>query len=127
MGGLARPFAAIRSSHLKRETVYYATALLLGALIGWLDVALGEVFVTALLLLVCGMGFGLWRPRRGWTAGIALALGVTAARIVIHLLRPQPHVGDIPASLLAAIPAVVGGAAGGLMRVTARHIFGKDE
>ena len=106
---------------------YLVAALLLGAAIGWLDVALGEVFVTALLLLACGMGFGLWRPSRGWAAGIALALGVTIARIVIHLLRPQPHVGDIPASLLAAIPAVVGGAAGGLMRVTAKNLFGKDE
>jgi hypothetical protein len=109
-----------------RAISYYAAALALGGAIGWLDVALGEIFVTALLLLVCGMGFGLWRPRRGWAAGIALAVGVTAARIVIHLLRPQPHVGDIPASLLAAIPAVVGGAAGGLMRITARNIFGKD-
>jgi hypothetical protein len=106
---------------------YYASAFLIGGAIGWLDVALGEIFVTALLLLVCGMGFGLWRPRRGWAAGIALAVGVTAARIVIHLLRPQPHVGDIPASLLAAIPAVVGGAAGGLMRITARNISGKEE
>jgi hypothetical protein len=110
-----------------RAISYYAAALALGGAIGWLDVALGEIFVTALLLLVCGMGFGLWRPRRGWAAGIALTLGVTIARIVIHLLRPQPHVGDIPASLLAAIPAVVGGAAGGLMRITARNIFGKEE
>ena len=112
---------------MKSEIPYYAAALLLGAAIGWLDVATGEVFITALLLLACGMGFGLWRPLRGWAAGIALALGVTIARIIIHLLRPQPHVGDIPASLLAAIPAVVGGAAGGLMRVTARNIFGKEE
>ena len=111
----------------RRETPYFGFALLLGAAIGWLDVAVGEVFVTALLLLVCGMGFGLWRPPRGWAAGIALALGVTLARIAIHLLRPQPHVGDIPASLLAAIPAVVGGAVGGLMRITAKNIFGKEE
>jgi hypothetical protein len=111
---------------LKRETFYFALAFLLGLAIGWLDVALGEVFVTALLLLVCGMGFGLWRPPRGWAAGIALALGVTIARIVIHLLRPQPHVGDIPASLLAAIPAIVGGAAGGLMRITAQNLFGRE-
>ena len=110
-----------------RGVVFYGLALLAGAAIGWLDVALGEVFVTALLLLACGMGFGLWRPPRGWAAGIALALGVTIARIVIHLLRPQPHVGDIPASLLAAIPAVVGGAVGGLMRTTAKNLFGKEE
>lgn len=112
---------------MKCEISYYAAALLLGAAIGWLDVVTGEVFITALLLLACGMGFGLWRPSRGWAAGIALALGVTIARIVIHLLRPQPHVGDIPASLLAAIPAVVGGAAGGLMRVTAKRIFGNED
>lgn len=112
---------------VKREVVYYAAALALGSGIGWLDVAVGEIFITALLLLVGGMGLGLWRPARGWAAGIALALGVTAARIVIHLLRPQPHVGDIPASLLAAIPAVVGGAAGGLMRITAKRIFGDEE
>ena len=112
---------------MKSEISYYAAALLLGAAIGWLDVVTGEVFITALLLLACGMGFGLWRPSRGWAAGIALALGVTIARIAIHLLRPQPHVGDIPASLLAAIPAVVGGAAGGLMRVTAKRIFGNED
>ena len=112
---------------LKSEVLYYDAALLLGGLIGWVDVAIGEVFITALLLLACGMAFGLWRPSRGWAAGIALALGVTAARIVIHMLRPQPHVGDIPASLLAAIPGIVGGAAGGLMRITARRIFGSDD
>ncbi len=112
---------------LGRFWLYLAAALLLGGLIGWQDVALGQIFITALLLLVCGMGFGLWQPARGWAAGIALALGVTIARIVIHLLRPQPHVGDIPASLLAAIPAVVGGAAGGLMRITTRNLFGKDQ
>jgi hypothetical protein len=112
---------------VKCEISYYAAALLLGTAIGWLDVVAGEVFITALLLLACGMGFGLWRPSRGWTAGIALALGVTIARIAIHLLRPQPHVGDIPASLLATIPAVVGGAAGGLMRVTAKRIFGNED
>ena len=112
---------------MKRRAPFYAAALLVGGAIGWQDVALGQVFLTALLLLVCGMGFGLWRPPRGWAAGIALALGVTTARIVIHLWRPQPHIGDIPASLLAAIPAVVGGAAGGLMRITARNLFGKEE
>ncbi len=112
---------------MRRELLYYGLALLVGAGTGWLDVALGQIFITALLLLVCGMGFGLWRPNRGWAAGIALALGVTIARIVIHLLRPQPHVGDIPASLLAAIPSVVGGAVGGLMRITTRNIFGKEE
>lgn len=112
---------------MKSEISFFGAAFLLGAGIGWLDVATGEVFVTALLLLACGMGFGLWRPARGWAAGIALSLGVTAARIVLHVLRPQPHAGDIPASLLAAIPAVVGGAAGGLMRITARHLFGKEE
>lgn len=116
-----------RAAGHRRHLGYLVFAATLGAGIGWLDVALGEIFVTALLLLVCGMGFGLWRPSRGWAAGIALALGVTIARIAVHLLRPQPHVGDIPASLLAAIPAVVGGAAGGLMRVTARNIFGKEE
>jgi hypothetical protein len=110
-----------------RAIPFYSAAVLLGLAIGWLDVAVGEVFITALLLLACGMGFGLWRPSRGWAAGIVLALGVTVARIIIHLLHPQPHVGDIPASLLAAIPAMVGGATGGLMRVTARNIFGRDE
>jgi hypothetical protein len=82
------------SSSPSRDLVYYGSAMVIGGLIGWLDVVLGEIFVTALLLLVCGMGFGLWRPPRGWAAGICLAVGVTTARIVIHLLRPQPHAGQ---------------------------------
>ena len=106
---------------------YWALALLLGLLTGYIDYITREVFITALLLLGLGMGFGLWRPARGWAAGIVLALGVTATSVVAHLLRPLPHIGDIPATLLAMVPAVVGGAAGGLMRVTARHIFTERE
>ncbi len=106
--------------------LYYFVAVVLGAAVGYLDYVTAEVFITALLLLVLGMGFGLWRPLRGWAAGIAMALALTAARIVIHLVRPLPHTGDIPASLLAMIPAVGGGAVGGLMRTTWRHLRGEE-
>ena len=119
--------SGIRTGKASWGVGYYLLALALGAATGYIDYVTGEVFITALLLLALGMGFGLWRPGRGWAAGIALALGVTAARVVAHLMRPLPHIGDIPATLLAAIPAVVGGAAGGLLRTTARHIFSDRE
>ncbi len=96
---------------------FWGAVALLAAAIGCVDISTEEVFIPALLLLGCGMVLGAWRPRRGWLAGIVLGLGVPAAHLAARWTHyPVPYHASLPATFLALIPAVVGGAAGTVMR-----------
>jgi hypothetical protein len=110
-----------------RNAFYWLTAVALGAVAGYIDLIAEEVFITALLLLSCGMALGLWKPARGWLAGIALGAAIPAA----HLLARATHFrvaydASIAATFLALIPAVVGGAGGSFMRIALRHLRGEE-
>lgn len=70
-----------------RDAPWAAAAVLLGLVIGWLDLQVTEVTVPILALLAGGLLLGLLRPRGAWRWAVLLALGVPAMEIVGLSLR----------------------------------------
>jgi hypothetical protein len=110
-----------------RNAFYWLLAVALGAVSGYVDLIAEEVFITALMLVSFGMALGLWKPARGWLAGIVLGAAIPA----VHLVARTTHFRvaydtSIAATFLALIPAVVGGAGGSFMRIALRHLRGEE-
>src|ERR1700704_6396538 len=48
------------------DLVYYLLAVLFGILAGWIDIKVGDLLLTAMVVLAANMLLGILRPRRPW-------------------------------------------------------------
>src|SRR5205085_1157626 len=95
------------------------SAVCLSALVGWLDYHADEVQGTVLLLIVITGALSFAAPSRAWIIALIMGLSVSGAWIVGRALGiPPTYPMSAPASsLIALIPAAVGGACGAAARV----------
>ncbi|MBZ5567508.1 MAG: hypothetical protein LAN64_06615 [Acidobacteriia bacterium] len=103
------------SAHGRADWPFTIFALAFGALIGYAQLRLGELAISALLVAMATMFLGAVRPQRPWLWALLVALGVPAAQFVAYLGREHFTRGAIFGSFALLAPAFVcayGGAVG---------------
>jgi hypothetical protein len=98
-------------------TFHYLFAVGCGVIAGWVDVQVGDLLLTALLVLAPCMLLGMLRPQKPWRWVALVCVCVPAADLLAFLLVAQkPSRGQVYASLLSFLPGIAGAYGGAMMR-----------
>ena len=96
-----------------------------GGLAGWVDVKVGDLLFTALLVLAPCILLGALRPDRPWRWALLVGMGVPLADLLAYLLLTQkPYRAQVYESLLAFLPGLVGAYGGALGRGVINNLSG---
>ena len=105
---------------------YYVFAVIAGVLSGWVDIKVGDLLLTALVVLAACMLLGVLRPARAWRWVVIVGLMVPVAELLAYLILTQkPYRAQIYESFLAFLPAIAGAYGGAMLRGAVRNIVGE--
>jgi len=102
-----------------------AIALVLGLVVGWLDLHITEVFITLIALLTAGLVLGLLQPAEAWRWPVLIVIGLpvmVAIAHATHMQTAEPAQFDIRVVLIALLFVFVGTYAGVIMRHSFRTL-----
>jgi hypothetical protein len=98
-------------------TFHYLFALGCGILAGWVDIKVGDLLFTALLVLAPCMLLGILRPQKPWRWVVLVSVCVPAAELVAYwILTRKPTHAQVYGSLLTFLPGIAGAYGGSMMR-----------
>jgi|SRR5215469_3553444 len=106
------------------DLAFYAAAAIAGAFAGWVDIKVGDLLLTALLVLAACMILGIWRPAKPWRWVFIVGAFVPLAELLGYvLLQEKPDRARIYESFLAFLPGIAGAYGGAMMRRAIGNIF----
>ncbi|MFZ0761456.1 MAG: hypothetical protein WAM69_16030 [Candidatus Sulfotelmatobacter sp.] len=105
------------SPRARSDAPFYLLAALAGVGIGWMDVTVNDLLLTALLVLMACMLLGLLRQRRPWRWVVVVGSFIPLTELAAYLiLAVKPTRAQVYGSFLASLPGVAGAYGGSLMR-----------
>jgi hypothetical protein len=109
-----------------RDIGFYVFAAGLGMVAGWVDIKVGDLLFTALLVLAPCMVLGLMRPARPWRWVLVVGAMVPLAELLAYLVLSQkPSRAQVYESFLAFLPGIAGAYGGALLHYAIRNITGE--
>jgi hypothetical protein len=107
----------VSSDSPKRDLPFYVAAVLFGIFAGWVDLKLGELLFTALLVVAPCMSLGALRPQRPWRWVVAVGTGVPLVELAgFWIMAQKPYRAQIYESFLAFLPGIAGAYGGAMLR-----------
>lgn len=104
----------------------YLLGAALGAVAGVVDVKIGDLLFTALLVLLSTMLLGALRPQRPWRWTLTVAVLVPVAQLLAYvLLTEKPYRAQIYESFLGFLPGIAGAYGGSFGRRGINELFRK--
>ena len=105
---------------------YYLLAAMSGALAGWLDIKVGDLLLTAMVVLAANMLLGFLSPRRPWRWVVLVGVFVPVVEWLAYLfLAEKPARAQIYESFLAFMPGIAGAYGGAVGRGVVDNLFAK--
>jgi len=112
-------------THNRRDAGFYAFAVFAGVFAGWIDIKVGDLLFTALLVLAPCMILGVMRPHRVWRWVVIVAVCVPIAEILGYLvLKQKMDRAHVYESFLAFLPGIAGSYGGALLQQAVGNIVG---
>jgi hypothetical protein len=110
--------------HSGQDTVHYFLAVALGVLTGWVDIKVGDLLFTAMLVLASCMLLGFLRPRRPWRWVLLIGVCIPIVEWLAYwLLSQKPDRAQIYESFLAFLPGIAGAYGGAFGRGVVNNLF----
>ena len=101
-------------------------AALFGALAGWVDIEVGDLLFTAMIVLAACMLLGFVRPRKPWRWVVIVGVFVPAAEfLAYYFLSQKRERAQIYESFLAFMPGIAGAFGGAIGRGVVDNLFKK--
>jgi hypothetical protein len=100
----------------RADGFYYFLAVASGVGAGWLDIKVGDLLLTAMVVLSANMLLGFLSPRRPWRWVLLVGVFVPIVEwLAYFFLSEKPERAQIYESFLAFVPGIAGayGAAAG--------------
>lgn len=105
------------------DRIIYILAAVLGVCAGILDVKIGDLLLTALLVLASTMLLGALRPQRPWRWTLTVAVFVPIVQMLAYLfLTEKPYRAQIYESFLGFLTGIAGAYGGAVMRGVAENL-----
>src|SRR5215467_2005590 len=103
---------------------YYVLAVLLGIVAGWVDIKVGDLLFTAMIVLAACMLLGFLRPRRPWRWVVIVGVFVPLVEwMAYRFLHQHLDRAQIYESYLAFMPGIAGAFGGSLGRGVVNNLF----
>ena len=103
---------------------YYLLAAMLGALAGWLDIKVGDLLLTAMVVLAANILLGILSPRRPWRWVVLVGVFVPVVEwLAYFFLSQKPERAQIYESFLAFLPGIAGAYGGSIGRGVVDNLF----
>ena len=104
----------------------YLLAVMLGALAGWLDIKVGDLLLTAMVVLAACMLLGILSPRRPWRWVLLVGVFVPVVEgLAYFFLSQKPERAQIYESFLAFVPGIAGAFGGAMGRGVVDNLFAR--
>ena len=89
------------------DLLYYVIAATSGALAGWLDIKVGDLLLTAMVVLAANMLLGFLSPRAPWRWVLVVGLFVPVVEwLAYFFLTQKPERAQVYESFLAFLPGL---------------------
>jgi hypothetical protein len=103
---------------------YYLLAAISGALAGWLDIKVGDLLLTAMVVLSANILLGILSPRRPWRWVLLIGVFVPVVEwLAYFFLTQKPERAQVYESFLAFLPGIAGAYGGAMGRGVADNLF----
>jgi hypothetical protein len=104
----------------------YLLAVMSGALAGWLDIKVGDLLLTAMVVLAACMLLGILSPRRPWRWVLLVGVFVPVVEwLAYFFLSQKPDRAQIYESFLAFVPGIAGAFGGAMGRGVVDNLFAR--
>src|SRR5271169_3512081 len=105
---------------------YYLLAVLSGVLAGWLDIKVGDLLLTTMVVLAANMLLGFMSPRKPWRWVVLVGVFVPLVDwLAYFFLSQKPQRAQIYESFLAFMPGIAGAFGGAIGRGVVDNLFEK--
>lgn len=103
---------------------HYLFAIFFGAAAAWVDVKVGDLLLTATIVVASCMLLGFLRPRKPWRWFLIIGVCIPAAEwLAYFFLLEKPTRAQIYESFLAFLPGIAGSVGGALGRTVVNNLF----
>jgi hypothetical protein len=108
------------------DRLYYFLAVVFGVLAGWVDIKVGDLLLTAMVVLAANMLLGILSPRRPWRWVLLVGVFVPLVEwLAYFFLSQKPDRAQIYESFLAFVPGIAGAFGGAIGRGVVDNLFAK--
>jgi len=106
------------------DRFYYLLAVMLGALAGWVNIRVGDLLLTAIVVLAACMLLGILSPQKPWRWVLLVGVFVPVVEWLAYLfLSQKPARAQIYESFLAFLPGIAGAFGGAMGRGLVDNLF----
>jgi hypothetical protein len=106
------------------DVFYYLLAAASGALAGWLDIKVGDLLLTAMVVLAANMLLGFLSPRKPWRWVLIVGAFVPVVEWLAYFyLSEKPERAQVYESFLAFVPGIAGAFGGSIGRGVVDNLF----
>ena len=106
------------------DTFCYLLAAMSGVFAGWLDIKVGDLLLTATVVLSANILLGILRPRRPWRWVLLVGVFVPVVEwLAYFFLSQKPERAQIYESFLAFLPGIAGAYGGSVLRGVVDNLF----
>ena len=106
------------------DRAYYLLAAMSGVFAGWLDIKVGDLLLTATVVLSANILLGILRPRRPWRWVLLVGVFVPVVEwLAYFFLSQKPERAQIYESFLAFLPGIAGAFGGSVLRGVVDNLF----
>ena len=106
------------------DRLYYLLAVMSGVLAGWLDIKVGDLLLTAGVVLAANMLLGFLSPRSPWRWVVIIGAFVPVVDwLAYYFFAQKPERAQIYESFLAFLPGIAGAFAGSIGRGVVDNLF----
>jgi hypothetical protein len=109
------------------DTFHYVFAILSGAAAAWVDVKVGDLLLTAYIVVASCMLLGFLRPRKPWRWVVIIGVCIPIAEwLAYFFLTEKPTRAQVYESFLAFLPGIAGAVGGAIARTVINNLFAKS-
>jgi MFS-type transporter involved in bile tolerance (Atg22 family) len=108
------------------DALYYALAALFGAGAAWVDIKVGDLLLTAMIVVAACILLGFLSPRKPWRWVLLIGICIPLVEwLAYFFLSEKPTRAQIYESFLAFVPGIAGAVSGALGRGVVDNLFPK--
>ena len=109
------------------DAVYYVLAVIFGVGAAWVDIKVGDLLLTALIVVAACILLGSLRPRKPWRWVLLIGVCIPAVEwLAYFFLSEKPTRPQIYESFLAFVPGIAGAIGGALGRGVIDNLFANN-